>query len=231
MSTEPYGAIFEKLEISNPFGVVLRHKIEELGMIRKNLAADSGITNRNYISMITSPTGTGASFSTPIGPNIVRCILEAEKKHPEYLSTSEQKNFHRREKTLMDAMMLLSIYSNAKRSDDDPHLLFRHVAAALPAHVYRNALILVGQALYGPVKKKKGHLGDRTFDLRMAARKVFSESLYDIDRHHDFPTLFDLFGKAEMDNGGQVAAVKAVSQALEGQQEETTDADRLALLS
>lgn len=216
------GMILQWFGITNPFGFVLGHKIKELGINRKQLAADSGIRHSNYISMLTRPNGSGASFATQTGPLLVKNLLAAEKKRPELLLPGERKNFSRRERAVTDAMILLSIYSSGCRQGDNPHELFTHFASIVPAQTYRNALTLVGEALLGPFPQANTSttMGVLLWEEKVKFRRYMAESLYDFEDHHRALELFETRGKPEIEKGDPAKAIREMMGGFEGMQEE-----------
>ena len=222
------GYLLRALDIRNPAGTVIRHKIEELGLVRKNLAQDCG-TSVNYISMITSPEGTGPSFATSTGPRIVEKVLDAELAHPLYLRPAERKNFARRRKLVMEAMTLMSLYHHAPRQAEEAHALFARFAAMVPGNVYRAALSLVGEAVLGPIVSMRAevplsaHRSARTGALRgrrYVTRRDLADMLYDIETDPQCEELFEARGRALVADGDREAALKGMLEGYEGLVEE-----------
>lgn len=147
-----FGWTIHRLGIGNPAGMVVEHKLRELGIPRKVLTEDLGISHA-YISMALRTNGSGPSFATPVGPAFARAIAKAEReRHPDLLWGAERRNPGRREVAIRDGLTLLSLYSAKPVAEGQPFALFSHLARLAGTHAHGLALRLLGEAIWGDIE-------------------------------------------------------------------------------
>ena len=200
---QTYGLFLSMFQITNPFGLILKHKINELSINRKDLAHKAGIPpeNINYLSILTSPKNRSASFATNTGPALIETILDIEAANKQYLPKRDKQNFPKHRKDFMDAMTLLSLYSYSCKHGTNPHALFTRFSSIVTPTVYTNAMTYVGEAIQGPVSREtnKHPLSMALWSEKIERRRHFAGMIPILENHSIFDDLFVSRAKALID--------------------------------